>query len=107
MSVSNTTDLHKTARSFTAKNVRGRAFGDPSPALPAIDDLQTEEYDARLAFVMSVISTWAYADERALAAKLLHYGIEGVGPYDIDDHMPANYLDVSRFSAMSSREPRP
>jgi Lipase (class 3) len=77
MSVSNTTDLHTTARSFTAKNPARRAFGDLGPALPAIDDLQTAAYDARLAFVMSVIATWAYADEKALAAKLVHYGIEG------------------------------
>jgi hypothetical protein len=77
MGVSNTTDLHATARSFTAIKPGRPAFGDPTPPLPAIDAFATDGYDARLAYVMAVISTWAYADEKALASKLVHYGVEG------------------------------
>jgi len=77
MSTSSTTDADKVARSFTATRPRGPSFGDPSVPLPPIDDLATDAYDARLAYVMSVIATWAYADEKALASKLVHYGIEG------------------------------
>jgi hypothetical protein len=77
MSVSNTTDSHTTARSFTAEKSGRPPFGDKTPSLPGIDSFTTDAYDAQLAYLMSVISTWAYADEKALASKLMHYGVQG------------------------------
>jgi hypothetical protein len=45
--------------------------------VPDIDRIATSHYDPKLAYVMAVISTWAYADERSLAERLRYYGIEG------------------------------
>jgi hypothetical protein len=77
MLIANTTDSHKATSSFTQRRPRGASFGLDDVDLPPIESIATDKYDARLAYVMSVISAWAYADERALAEKLRYYGIEG------------------------------
>jgi hypothetical protein len=76
--VNNTTDSRKVTSSYTEAKPKGASFGPAGPHVPAIDGLAagTSGYDAKLAYVMAVVSAWAYADERALAEKLRYYGIE-------------------------------
>jgi hypothetical protein len=77
MRIGNSTDSHKITRSCTAKEVAGPPFGDSTAHVRPIDDIATNGYDPEVAYLMSVVSSWAYADEQALAAKLPHYGIQG------------------------------
>jgi Lipase (class 3) len=80
MSIANSTDSHKVARSATARDIAGPAFGDSIAHVSPIEDIAPVgpgAYDPELAYLMSVVSAWAYADEQALAAKLPHYGIQG------------------------------
>lgn len=66
------------SRSFTQPRAPGVRFGDDAVRVRPIGELQASAgYDPELAYVLSVISAWAYADEKALAAKLRYYGIAG------------------------------
>jgi hypothetical protein len=58
---------------------RKRTFGiDPPLQDPHAEAARVRgAYSSELAYVMAVISTWAYADERSLAKKLASYGIQG------------------------------
>jgi hypothetical protein len=77
MRIGNANDAHKSTHSVTAKPAAGPRFGDSAAHVNPIDGIVASGYDRELAYLMSVVSSWAYADERALAAKLPHYGIEG------------------------------
>jgi|HubBroStandDraft_1064217.scaffolds.fasta_scaffold08998_6 hypothetical protein len=77
MGIANATDPYKVTRSFTTTKAKGASFGPQGPRVPDIESIATDEYDSKLAYVMSVISTWSYADEKALAEKLRYYGIDG------------------------------
>ncbi len=77
MRFASTPASHKVIRSFTEMKRKGVPFGDSNTHVPAIDQIASERYDEKLAYIMSTISTWAYADERALGAKLRYCGIEG------------------------------
>jgi len=77
MRIGNATDQYKVTRSYTARKSKGPSFGPQGPRVPDIESIATRHYDPKLAYVMAVISTWAYADERTLAEKLRYYGIEG------------------------------
>lgn len=69
----------KVSHSLKDKRENGMPFGDNPIRVPSIEELAGREdgYDAQLAYVLSVISTWAYADEKALTGKLRYYGIRG------------------------------
>jgi hypothetical protein len=77
MRIGNSTDSHKVIRSITAKDIAGPSFGDSTAHVRPIDDLPPGGYDPEVAYLMSVVSAWAYSDEKAMAAKLPHYGIQG------------------------------
>jgi hypothetical protein len=77
MRIGNSTDSHKITRSVTAKGIAGPPFGDSTAHVRPIDDIAPRGYDAEVAYLMSIVSAWAYADETALAAKLPHYGVQG------------------------------
>jgi hypothetical protein len=77
MRIGNSTDSHKVTRSVTAKGAAGPPFGDSTAHVSPIEDLAPRGYDPEVAYLMSVVAAWAYSDERALAAKLPHYGLEG------------------------------
>jgi hypothetical protein len=77
MRIGNSTDSHKVVRSATAKEVAGPPFGDSTAHVSPIDDITPGGYDPEIAYLMSIVSAWAYADETALSAKLPHYGIRG------------------------------
>src|SRR5579863_5766713 len=77
MRIGNATDQYKVTSSYTATKPKGPSFGPEGPRVPDIDSIATSDYDPKLAYVMAVISTWAYADERSLAERLRYYGIEG------------------------------
>lgn len=55
------------------------SFGPSAPKVRALDDLaRTDEgYSEELAYLMSIVSAWAYSDEKVLAAKLRYYGLTG------------------------------
>ncbi|HEY6880707.1 MAG TPA: lipase family protein [Polyangiales bacterium] len=73
-----TTEAHKITRVASDHGEEGLAFGDPAATVSPIDELATRSgYDRELAYLMAVISTWAYSDERVLAAKLRYYGFPG------------------------------
>jgi hypothetical protein len=76
MRIANTTDSRKSTNSFTQSRPKGAPFGFDSVRVPSIESIVTDKYDARLAYIMSVIAAWSYSDERALADKLRYYGIE-------------------------------
>ncbi|HEX6242282.1 MAG TPA: lipase family protein [Polyangiales bacterium] len=69
----------KTVESYTDKPGKGRAFGVPRRLVRDLDSFGdgTPHYDPEVAYLMAVTSAWAYADERALGAKLHYYGLEG------------------------------
>lgn len=69
----------KASHSLKDKRENGMPFGDNPIRVPPIEQLAAKGngYDAQLAYVLSVISTWAYADEKALAGKLRYYGVRG------------------------------
>jgi hypothetical protein len=69
----------KTVESYTDKRGKGRAFGTPTRLVQSIDGLADAPpgYNAELAYLMSIVAAWTYADERALGTKLRYYGIEG------------------------------
>lgn len=77
--LSNTTHANKQVSSYTETSAKVRAFGDALVHVRPIDALAGEgtAYSRELAYLMSVISAWAYADEAALASKLRYYGMEG------------------------------
>jgi hypothetical protein len=80
MRIGNSTDPHKVVRSVTAREIAGPSFGDSTAHVRPIDDIgygTQGSYDPELAYLTSVVSAWAYSDEKALAAKLPHYGIQG------------------------------
>jgi hypothetical protein len=80
MRIGNSTDPHKVVRSVTAREIAGPSFGDSTAHVRPIDDIGSGtqgSYDPELAYLTSVVSAWAYSDEKALAAKLPHYGIQG------------------------------
>jgi hypothetical protein len=73
------TTLPKTVtRSHTESRPARTSFGTMTKKR-SIEELAAagKKYDPDLAYMMSVISAWAYADEKALAGKLRYYGIEG------------------------------
>lgn len=69
----------KTVESYTDKPGKGRAFGVARRLVRDLDSFLdgSPRYDPELAYLMTVVSAWAYADERALGAKLRYYGLEG------------------------------
>lgn len=73
----NLAESHKVVRTAIATAARTPPFGDSTAHVRPIDDVDPDGYDPEIAYLMSVISAWAYADEKALAAKLPHYGIDG------------------------------
>ncbi len=77
MRIGNSTDSHKIVRSATAPDLAGPSFGDSTAHVSPIDDIASAGYDPEIAYLMSVVSAWAYSDEKALAAKLPHYGVQG------------------------------
>lgn len=56
----------KAPHSLKDKREDGIPFGDSPIRVPPIEELAAKEdgYDAQLAYVLSVISTWAYATRR-------------------------------------------
>jgi hypothetical protein len=53
-------------------------FGDPEPLVRNLEQLADADpgtYSPEIAYAMSIISAWAYADEKVLAAKLKYYGL--------------------------------
>jgi hypothetical protein len=78
MRTGNSTDSHRIVRSFTAPSAAaGPSFGDTPPHVRPIEVIDADGYDPELAYLMAIVSAWAYADERALAAKLPHDGLGG------------------------------
>src|SRR5688572_18516492 len=73
------TQPRKKTNSVIGSTNAGRAFGEPPAPLPPIDSLAMAgpAYNADVAYLLAVISTWAYADEHALADKLRYYGLPG------------------------------
>jgi hypothetical protein len=55
------------------------SFGPPGPKLEPLDELARKDqgYGEELAYLMSVVSAWAYSDEKVLASKLRYYGLTG------------------------------
>jgi hypothetical protein len=79
MQVLNTTlPLKVTGASVADEKPRIR-FGSSAPSVRPLDDLADEDegYGEELAYLMSVVSVWAYSDEKVLASKLRYYGLEG------------------------------
>jgi hypothetical protein len=72
------TQPHKVTRVASDRGEPGLAFGDVAAVVSPIDTLASKNgYDRELAYLMAVISTWSYSDERVLAAKLRYYGFPG------------------------------
>jgi Lipase (class 3) len=67
----------KITTSFHAPRTGSTPFGDNPARVGALDNLATEDYDERLAYLMAVVSAWSYADEKTLAGKLRYYGMPG------------------------------
>jgi hypothetical protein len=55
------------------------SFGPSGPRVEPLDELarKDEGYGEELAYLMSVVSAWAYSDEKVLASKLRYYGLTG------------------------------
>jgi len=55
------------------------SFGPAGPRVGPLDELarKDEGYGEELAYLMSVVSAWAYSDEKVLASKLRYYGLTG------------------------------
>lgn len=79
MEAPSTTLPLKVTASSVAESKPLVAFGPPGPRLGPLDDLARHDagYGEELAYLMAVVSAWAYSDERVLAAKLGHYGLTG------------------------------
>lgn len=70
---------HKNVRSVRVPTEKQSIFDDGDPSVGPIDDLATRDsrYHPDVAYLMSIVSAWAYADAEVLAAKLQYYGLEG------------------------------
>lgn len=79
MKLSDATLAHKQLCSVVAPTDSTWAFGSDQPAVANIDNFANKPkgYDHDVAYVMSIISAWAYSDADVLAAKLRYYGVDG------------------------------
>jgi hypothetical protein len=69
---------YRDLRSATAPEDTRWVFGDVEPRIKDFDsfDHTKQGYDAKTAYLMAIVSAWAYADAEALASKLRFYGLE-------------------------------
>src|ERR1041385_2920058 len=74
-----TTLPRKIMASSVAEETPRVSFGPAGPKVRPLDEIARSDrgYDEELAYLMSVVSAWAYSDENVLASKLRHYGLTG------------------------------